>query len=305
MFAGVPGVEVGGSARVGLAHLGMLARAPGGERGSSAKILGGRPPEKGSAPGRWRLLLPTPKPSGGARDVTWGRDLGQEQQGAPGRCGSGPKGPRKGAGVGDAPRSRARVGSIAATQSRVSRLKQTRLCCSPARPPCPVSGRAAGRLASPGVCRAPRAPLLPKIWCPLLPARGDAEGWKVVSLPARGQSSPDPTQPAYSEPRCSGFGNEGSSGRGSCASPGSRNSGGGGVLLLAGLSRCPLRLQAVVTPAHPRLPLQRVLSGLWMPPSSVPEGFSGKCCRKPLQIRIARTFQGPNRFWLRIRPLRR
>lgn len=95
--------------------------------------------------------------------MTWGRDLGQEQQGAPGRCGSGPKGPRKGAGVGDAPRSRARVGSIAATQSRVSRLTQTRLCCSPARPACPVSGRAAGRLASPGVCRAPRAPLLPKI----------------------------------------------------------------------------------------------------------------------------------------------
>lgn len=137
------------------------------------------------------------------------------------------------------------------------------------------------------------------------PGQRGREGWKVVSLPARGQSSPDPTQPAYSEPRCSGFGNEGSSGRGSCASPGSRNSGGGGVLLLAGLSRCPLRLQAVVTPAHPRLPLQRVRSGLWMPPSSVPEGFSGKCCRKPLQIRIARTFQGPNRFWLRIRPLRR
>ena len=52
----------------------------------------------------------------------------------------------------------------------------------------------------------------------------------MVSLPARGQSSPDPAQPPHSEPRCSGFGNEGSSGRGSCASLGSRNSGGGGVL---------------------------------------------------------------------------
>lgn len=128
----------------------------------------------------------------------------------------------------------------------------------------------------------------------LLPARGDAGGWEVVSLPARGQSSPDPAQPPDSEPRCLVFGNEGSSGRGSCASPGSRNSGGGGLLLLARLSRCPLRLQAIVRPAHPRLPRRRVLRGRWMPPSSVPEGFSGNCCRKPLQI--ARTFQGANRF---------
>ena len=50
-----------------------------------------------------------------AKPKVWWRDLGQEQQGAPGRCGSGPKGRRKGAGVGDAPRSRARVGSVAAT----------------------------------------------------------------------------------------------------------------------------------------------------------------------------------------------
>ena len=70
VFGGEPVVEVGGSARVGLAHLGMLARAPGGERGSSARILGGRLPETGSAPGRWRLLLPTPKPPGGAQGVT-------------------------------------------------------------------------------------------------------------------------------------------------------------------------------------------------------------------------------------------
>lgn len=82
----------------------------------------------------------------------------------------------------------------------------------------------------------------------VLPARGDAGGWEVASLPARGQSSPDPAQPPDSEPRCLGFGNEGSGGRGSCASLGSRSSGGGGLLLLARLSRCPLRLQAAVRP---------------------------------------------------------
>lgn len=125
--------------------------------------------------------------------------------------------------------------------------------------------------------------------------------WKVVSLPARGQSLPDPTQPAYSEPRCSGFGNGGQRSGLLCITGEQEQWRGRGVALGRALTVPAPATGGCLGP--PRL-LRRVLRWALVLPVPVP-GVSGKCCRKPLQMGIARTFQGPNGFWLRIRPLRR
>lgn len=71
------------------------------------------------------------------------------------------------AGAGYAPQSWARVGSVAATSSRVR---------SP--PPFPVTESATERSWCPG------SRLRPRCWCPLLWGRGNAGGWEVMRLPA-------------------------------------------------------------------------------------------------------------------------
>lgn len=84
------GVEVGGSARVELAHLGVLARYPG---GVPAQDLGDPPPRRAGRSGGSGCCSQLRTP--GRRPGRPGSDLGQEQQGAPGRCGTGPEGLRK------------------------------------------------------------------------------------------------------------------------------------------------------------------------------------------------------------------
>ncbi|KAF5928822.1 hypothetical protein HPG69_012393, partial [Diceros bicornis minor] len=125
-------------------------------------------------------------------------------------------------------------------------------------------------------CWAPIAPGCPPraagsiVKRPLFRGRGNARGWGVMRLPARGQPSPDPAQPHVLEPRCWRIWKLG------VQWPVSVHPGGG--VLLAGLSRSPLPATgnchvSRLAPTHPHLP-RRPHCGL-AAPSSIPEGFPG------------------------------
>ena len=90
--------------------------------------------------------------------------------------------------------------------------------------------------------------------------------------------------------------------------PGEGNSGGGGVCSWQGSHgtssdhRPKSRRPSSSSPPPPPT-AARPHCGLDAPKFQ-PRGLFGNCCRKPLRIGTARTFQGTDRFWQRIRSLR-
>lgn len=102
-----------------------------------------------------------------------------------------------------------------------------------------------------------------------------------MRLPARGQPSPDPSQPQISEPRCVGIWKLGVQWSLFLCIPeeGEQWRRRGGVLL-AVFSRCPLLATGnchagPLASTYPHLPRRRVLTMGWMSPSSILEGFLG------------------------------